>query len=58
MNALIDLRWMVPGRVGGLELMAYELVSAIIGVNRIHRSLLRASVLAKSRIDRLFSERE
>lgn len=29
MNVLIDLRWMVIGRAGGLEQMAYELVAAI-----------------------------
>jgi len=29
MNILIDLRWMVWDRTGGLEQMAYELVAAL-----------------------------
>jgi len=33
MNILIDLRWMVIGRAGGLEQMAYELVAAMEGVS-------------------------
>jgi glycosyltransferase involved in cell wall biosynthesis len=36
-NILIDLRWMALGRVGGMEQMAYELVSMIAGVNRKDR---------------------
>ncbi|MGK0240617.1 MAG: glycosyltransferase involved in cell wall biosynthesis [Candidatus Pelagisphaera sp.] len=37
MNVLIDLRWMVIGRVGGMEQMAFELVASIAGVNRVDR---------------------
>lgn len=34
MDVLLDLRWMVLGRAGGLEQMAYELVAALAKVSR------------------------
>jgi len=34
MDILLDLRWMVLGRAGGLEQMAYELVAALAKVSR------------------------
>ena len=37
MNILIDLRWMAIGRAGGMEQMAFELVSSVVGVNHVDR---------------------
>ena len=37
MNILIDLRWMAISRAGGMEQMAFELVSTVVGVNRVDR---------------------
>jgi glycosyltransferase involved in cell wall biosynthesis len=37
MNILFDLRWMTIGSAGGMEQMAFELVSSVVGVNRVDR---------------------
>jgi len=44
MNVLIDLRWMAIGRAGGMEQMAFELVSSVVGVNHVDRFWLHCPV--------------
>ena len=44
MNILIDLRWMTIGSAGGMEQMAFELVAAMVEVNRVDRFWLYCPV--------------